>query len=425
MKAVTWHGKRDVRVEEVPDPVIKEPNDAIVRITSTNICGSDLHLYEVLAGFLEPGDILGHEPMGVVEEVGPEAAQHISPGDRVVIPFNISCGHCWMCERQLFAQCETTQNREQGKGASLFGYTKLYGQVPGGQAEFLRVPQAQFGPIGVPEGPPDDRFVYLSDILPTAWQAARYADIPEGGTVAVYGLGPVGQFATRAALAMGAERVFGVDLVPERLEMARRHGVEPVDAAAVGDVPAFLRDQTAGRGPDSVIDAVGMEAHGNPVAKIGQEVAARLPGTLGAKVAEQFGVDRLKGLLDSIATVRRGGTVSISGVYGGAIDPLPMMDMFDKGIQIRMGQCHVRRWIAEIMPYLDDDADPLGTADMASHYLPLDQAPQGYEKFQKKTDGCIKVILQPGRSEPETHPGGGLAARQPGLEAPGSEGGNQ
>ena len=414
MKAVTWHGQRDVRVEQVPDPTIKEPDDAIVRITSTNICGSDLHLYEVLAAFLEPGDILGHEPMGVVEEVGPEAAQHISPGDRVVIPFNISCGHCWMCERQLFAQCETTQNREQGKGASLFGYTKLYGQVPGGQAEFLRVPQAHFGPIGVPEGPPDDRFVYLSDILPTAWQAARYADIPEGGSVAVYGLGPVGQFATRAALAMGAERVFGVDLVPERLEMARRHGVEPVNVAAAGDVPAFLRDQTSGRGPDSVIDAVGMEAHGNPVAKIGQEVAARLPGALGAKVAGQFGVDRLKGLLDSIATVRRGGTVSVSGVYGGAIDPLPMMDMFDKGIQLRMGQCHVRRWTDEIMPYLEDDGDPLGTADMASHYLPLEQAPEGYEKFQKKTDGCTKVILQPGRSEPETHPGGLGAVRAAG-----------
>jgi threonine dehydrogenase-like Zn-dependent dehydrogenase len=413
MRAVTWQGKRDVRVEQVPDPVIKEPNDAIVRVTSTNICGSDLHLYEVLAAFMEPGDILGHEAMGVVEEVGPAAVGHIAPGDRVVIPFNISCGHCWMCERQLFAQCETTQNREHGKGASLFGYTKLYGQVPGGQAEFLRVPQAQFGPIPVPEGPPDDRFVYLSDILPTAWQAARYADIPPGGTVAVYGLGPVGQFAARSALAMGAERVFAVDLVPARLEMARRHGAEAVDATAVDDVPAFLLDQTAGRGPDSVIDAVGMEAHGNPVAKIGQEMASRLPGALGEKVAGQFAVDRLKALLDSIRTVRRGGTVSISGVYGGAIDPLPMMDMFDKGIQLRMGQCHVRRWIAEIMPYLEGDTDPLGTADMASHYLPLEQAPEGYEKFQKKADGCTKVVLQPGRTEPEVHPGGGLAARQP------------
>ena len=317
MKAVTWHGKRDVRVEQVPDPVIKEPNDAIVRITSTNICGSDLHLYEVLAAFMEPGDILGHEPMGVVEEVGPEAAGHISPGDRVVIPFNISCGHCWMCERQLFAQCETTQNREHGKGASLFGYTKLYGQVPGGQAEFLRVPQAQFGPIKVPQGPPDDRFLYLSDILPTGWQAARYADVPPGGTVAVYGLGPVGQFAARSAKAMGADRVFGVDLVPERLAMARRHGIEAVDAAAVDDVPAFLLDQTAGRGPDSVIDAVGMEAHGNPVAKIGQELAARLPGTLGEKAAGQFGVDRLKALLDSIGPYAGAGRSRSAGSTAG------------------------------------------------------------------------------------------------------------
>ena len=271
------------------------------------------------------------------------------------------------------------------------------------------MPQAQFGPIKVPEGPPDDRFLYLSDILPTGWQAARYADVPPGGTVAVYGLGPVGQFAARSAKAMGADRVFGVDLVPERLAMARRHGIEAVDAAAVDDVPAFLLGQTAGRGPDSVIDAVGMEAHGNPVAKIGQELASRLPGALGEKAAGQFGVDRLKALLDSIRTVRRGGTVSVCGVYGGAIDPLPMLEMFDKGIQIRMGQCHVRRWIAEIMPYLEDDADPLGTADMASHYLPLEQAPEGYEKFQEKADGCTKVILQPGRTGPEVHPGGRLS----------------
>jgi threonine dehydrogenase-like Zn-dependent dehydrogenase len=411
MKAVTWQGKRDVRVQQVPDPKIQEPDDAIVKITSTNICGSDLHLYEVLAAFMEPGDILGHEPMGVVEEVGPGASQHIAPGDRVVIPFNISCGHCWMCEHQLYAQCETTQNREQGKGGSLFGYTKLYGHVPGGQAEYLRVPQAQFGPVKVPEGPPDDRFVYLSDILPTAWQAARYAAIPEGGTAAVFGLGPVGQFSARSALAQGAERVFGVDLVPERLEMARRHGIEVIDAAAVDDVPACIVEQTAGRGPDGVIDAVGMEAHGNPVTKISQSLAARLPGALAEKVAEQFGVDRLQGLMDAIKTVRRGGTVSISGVYGGSIDPMPMMDMFDKGIQIRMGQCHVRRWIDEIMPYLTDDADPLGTTDMASHYLPLDEAPHGYEIFQKKADGCTKVILQPDRAQAETHPGGAMAGR--------------
>jgi threonine dehydrogenase-like Zn-dependent dehydrogenase len=406
MQAVRWYGKRDVRVEEVPDPAIQEPTDAIVRITSTAICGSDLHLYEVLSPFLETGDILGHEPMGVVEEVGPAARAHLSPGDRVVIPFNIACGHCWMCRRQLYAQCETTQNRQQDKGGSLFGYTALYGHVPGGQAEYLRVPQAQFGPIKVPEGPPDERFLYLSDVLSTGWQAAVYADIPAGGTVAVYGLGPVGQFSARSARALGAERVFGVDLVPERLALARRHGVEVIDAGEVDDVPGQLRDLTGGRGPDSVIDAVGMEAHGNPFASLAQRLATRLPDALGRTMAEELGVDRLKALTDVIASVRRGGTVSIVGVYSGAVDPLPMLEMFDKGVQLRMGQCHVRRWVDALMPMLLDDADPLGTADLASHYLPLAEAPHGYEIFQQKAEGCTKVVLQPGRTEPEVHPGG-------------------
>src|ERR1700761_2984878 len=228
MKALTWQGPSDVRVQEVPDPTIQAPTDAIIRVTSTAICGSDLHLYEVLGPFLDRGDVLGHEPMGVVEEVGSETGD-LKVGDRVVIPFNISCGHCWMCERGLNAQCETTQNRDQGMGASLFGYTKLYGQVPGGKAEYLRVPQAQFGPIKVPEGPADERFLYLSDVLPTAWQAVEYAGIPEGGTVAVFGLGPIGQMCCRIALHRGADTVFGVDLVAERLELARRHGVETID----------------------------------------------------------------------------------------------------------------------------------------------------------------------------------------------------
>ena len=218
MKAVTWHGKRDVRVDTVPDPSIEHPTDAIVRITSTGICGSDLHLYEVLGPFIGEGDILGHEPMGIVEEVGSEVT-HIAKGDRVVIPFNISCGSCFMCDHGLQSQCETTQVTDQGMGAALFGYTKLYGQVPGGQAEFLRVPQAQYGPIKVPEGPTDDRFLYLSDVLPTAWQAVEYANIPEGGTVAVFGLGPIGDMCTRIAKHQGA-RVIGIDLVPERIDRA-------------------------------------------------------------------------------------------------------------------------------------------------------------------------------------------------------------
>src|SRR5947209_1351799 len=233
MKAVTWHGKRDIRVDTVPDPKIEDPTDAIVRITTTGICGSDLHLYEVLGPFLSEGYILGHEPMGIVEEVGPGVTA-IHPGQRVVIPFNVSCGTCFMCTQGLQTQCETTQVRDQGMGAALFGYTKLYGQVPGGQAEYLRVPQAQYTHIKVPDGPPDERFVYLSDVLPTAWQAVEYAGIPDGGSVTVLGLGPIGDMACRIAAYRG-HRVIGVDLVPERLARVRSRGNEVLDIGALGD----------------------------------------------------------------------------------------------------------------------------------------------------------------------------------------------
>jgi threonine dehydrogenase-like Zn-dependent dehydrogenase len=395
MKALTFHGKRDVRVDEVPDPSIQKPTDAVVRITSTAICGSDLHLYEVLGMFIDEGDILGHEPMGIVEEVGSEVSQ-IKAGDRVVIPFNISCGHCWMCDQKLFAQCETTQNREQEKGASLFGYTKLYGQVPGGQAEFLRVPQAQFGPIKLPEnGAPDERYLFLSDVLPTAWQAVEYAAIPKGGSVTVYGLGPIGQMCARIARHQGAETVIGVDSVPERLAMARRNGVEAIDSSAHDDVPATIRELTDGRGADGVIDAVGMEAHGAPGAELVQKATGLLPDSLAAKATERFAVDRLSALHEAIDTVRRGGTISISGVYGGQLDPLPLMQLFDKGVQIRMGQAHVRRWTDEILPLLEGDEDPLGVDDLTTHQLPLAEAPSAYEMFQKKEDGAIKVVLKP------------------------------
>jgi threonine dehydrogenase-like Zn-dependent dehydrogenase len=393
MKALTWHGKRDVRVVDVPDPKIEEATDAIVRITSTAICGSDLHLYEVLGPYLKEGDVLGHEPMGVVEEVGP-GVTHLSPGDRVVIPFNISCGHCWMCQRQLYAQCETTQVRSEGKGAALFGYTSLYGSVPGGQAEYLRVPQAHFGPIKVPEGGPDERYLYLSDVLPTAWQAVKYADTPPGGTLAVFGLGPVGQMSARIGRHLGAERVIGLDLVPERLAMARRHGIEAVDVTDLDDVPAALIEMTGGRGPDAVIDAVGMEAHGSPAGKLAQAAAGLLPDKLADPLIDKAGVDRLAVLHAALKSVRRGGTVSISGVYGGEQDPMPMMEMFDRGIQLRMGQCHVRRWIDEIMPLLTDD-DPLGVQDLRTHRMALSDAPHAYDIFQKKEDGCIKVVLTP------------------------------
>jgi len=397
MKALTFHGKRDVRVDEVPDPTIEKPTDAIVRITSTAICGSDLHLYEVLGMFIDEGDVLGHEPMGIVEEVGSEVS-HIAPGDRVVIPFNISCGECWMCKEKLFAQCETTQNREQEKGASLFGYTKLYGEVPGGQAEFLRVPQAHFGPIKVPEnGAPDERYLFLSDVLPTAWQAVEYAAIPKGGSVAVFGLGPIGQMCARIARHQGAETVIAVDSVPERLAMARRHGIEAIDSTEHEDVPGVIRELTGGRGPDGVIDAVGMEAHGAgaPVAELAQKATGLLPDKLAAKATEKAAVDRLSALLACIDTVRRGGTISISGVYGGQLDPLPMMQLFDKGVQIRMGQAHVRRWTDEILPLLEGDEDPLGVDDLTTHQLPLAEAPGAYEMFQKKEDGAIKVVLKP------------------------------
>lgn len=394
MRALTWQGKRDVRVEDVPDPRIEEPTDAVIRVTSSAICGSDLHLYEVLGPYLNPGDVLGHEPMGIVEEVG-KGVTHIAPGDRVVIPFNISCGACWMCDRGFYAQCETTQVRDQGKGATLFGYTSLYGSVPGGQAEYLRVPQAQFGPVKIPDGHPDTRFLYLSDVLPTAWQGVQWAGVGPGDTLAVLGLGPVGQMAVRIARLLGVERVIGVDLVPERLALATRYGAEVVDLSEVDDVAETIIDLTHGRGADGVLEAVGMEAHGSPGAKAAQTAAGLLPDALAKPLIDRMAVDRLDALTTAFKAVRRAGTVSISGVYGGEVDPLPMMEMFDRGATIRMGQCHVKRWVDEIMPHLMDDADPLGTQDLATHLLPLEDAPRGYEMFQKKEDGCIKVVLQP------------------------------
>jgi threonine dehydrogenase-like Zn-dependent dehydrogenase len=394
MKAVTWQGRRDVRVEDVPDPRIEDPTDIVVRITTTGLCGSDLHLYEVLGPFLDPGDVLGHEPMGVVEEVGHEVTA-VKPGDRVVIPFNIACGTCWMCGQGLQSQCETTQVHEHGTGASLFGYTKLYGQVPGGQAEYLRVPFGNTMPIVVPDGPPDERFVLLSDVLPTAWQGVRYADVPPGGSLAVIGLGPIGDMATRIALEEGVETVIGIDLVRERLERARANGVTVLDLEEHGDdMGDVVRGLTGGRGPDAVIDAVGMEAHGAPVGRLAHQMAALLPDAVARKVIETAGVDRLNALYLAIDLVRRGGTISLLGVYGGAADPLPMLQLFDKQVQLRMGQANVRRWVDDIMPLLLD-GDPLGTDGFATHKVPLAEAPQAYEVFQKKQDGAVKVLFTP------------------------------
>ena len=394
MRAVTWHGKRDVRVDEVPDPIIKEPTDAIIRVTTTNICGSDLHLYETLGPFMGEGDILGHEPMGIVEEVG-SAVPNLKIGDRVVIPFQIACGNCWMCGHGLQTQCETTQVREQGMGAALFGFSKLYGEVPGGQAQYLRVPQAQYGPIVVPHEHPDDRFVYLSDVLPTAWQSVVYADVPEGGSLTVLGLGPIGDMATRVAARQGVEKIIAVDLVPERIARARARGIQVLDLRDTPDLGAAIRDMTDGRGTDAVIDAVGMEAHGSPVAKAVQQVAGLLPSVVSAPMMKRAGLDRMNALYSAIDIVRRGGTISIIGVYGGTADPMPMLTLFDKQIQLRMGQANIKRWVPDILPLLTGEGDPLGVDTFATHRLPLSEAPRGYDIFQKKQDGAIKVLLTP------------------------------
>ncbi|MDQ1663099.1 MAG: hypothetical protein QOJ68_3079 [Blastococcus sp.] len=393
MRAVTWHGRADVRVDTVPDPTITEPTDVIVEVTSSGICGSDLHLIEVMAPFMSVGDVMGHEPMGVVREVGKEVTA-VKAGDRVVVPFNISCGTCWMCSEGLQSQCETTQNRELGFGASLFGYTKLYGQVPGGQAEYLRVPFGNTLPIKVPDGPPDDRFVYLSDVLPTAWQAVQYAGIPQGGSVMVLGLGPIGDMCTRIAQHLGAGQVFGVDTVAERRSRARARGVTVIGTTDQDDVVKAVRDATDGRGPDAVIDAVGMEAHGSPFAALAQKATAVIPDAIMERVMQVVGVDRLAALNTAIEAVRRGGTISLSGVYGGATDPLPLMRMFDKQIQLRMGQANVWRWVPDILPLLTD-ADPLGVDDFATHHVGLEEAPQAYMNFREKKDGTVKVLLKP------------------------------
>lgn len=392
MKALTWQASNTVSVEEVPDPQIQEPTDAVIRVTSTAICGSDLHLYEVLTPFMDEGDIIGHEPMGVVEEVG-SAVTHIKPGDRVVIPFNVSCGHCFMCRQGLQSQCETTQVREYGTGAQFLGYSRLYGSVPGGQAEYLRVPHADYGAIKVPNVGEDERYLFLSDVVPTAWQAVDYAAVPDGGSLAVLGLGPIGQMSARIGKHLGY-RVIATDAVPERRAMAERYGIETLDSSEDG-VAEQLKDLTDGRGPNSVVDAVGMEAHGSPVAGAAQAAVGKLPSPLGRGAMEKAGVDRMSALYTAIDSVRRGGTISISGVYGGMKDPMPMLTMFDKQIQLRMGQCNVRSWTETLLPLVDDPSDPLGVLDLKTHTAPLEEAPAMYEKFQKKEDGCIKVVLKP------------------------------
>ncbi len=380
MRAVTWQRPRKVSVDTVDDPRIEEPTDAIVKITATAICGSDLHLYDHGASLaVEPGDILGHEPMGEVVEVGSEVNQ-IRPGDRVVVPFNISCGHCFMCRQGLYSQCETTQNLGGRKGASLFGYTHMYGGVDGGQAEYLRVPQAQFGPIKVDDGVPELSSLLLSDVLPTAWQAVDYAAVPPGGTVAVFGLGPIGQMCVTIAKHLGAARVIGIDRFPDRLKMALDHGAEVIDYSSVDDVVDAVKALTDGRGADSVIEAVGMDADGS--------FADRFLQTL------KLQPDRMIALHEAMSSVRRGGTVSVVGVYTGWMPSFPVGALFDKQIQLRWGQANVRHWTDEIQRLLRE-GDPLHAGDLVTTEAPLEKAPEVYESFKKKEPGVIKAVLRP------------------------------
>jgi threonine dehydrogenase-like Zn-dependent dehydrogenase len=374
---------RKLSVDEVPDPKIEKPTDAIVKVTGTGICGSDLHLYDHGATMaMKPGDIVGHEAMGIVEEVGSEVS-HIAPGDKVVVPFNISCGHCFMCSKSLYSQCEETQNLRGRKGGSLFGYTHMYGGVPGAQAEYLRVPMAHFGPIRVDESVPELAALLLSDVLPTSWQAVAYADVEPGWTVVVYGLGPIGQMSARIALHRGAGRVIGVDMVAERLQMAARHGIEPLDATqfgSTGDVIEAIEQLTKGRGADSVIEAVGMDSAGSAPDRVLQTLKVQ--------------PDRLISLRQALGSVRRGGTVSVVGVYSTWFPNFPLGDLFDKQVTIRWGQANVRRWTAEILDVLRL-GDPLDSAGLVTNQAPLDAAPAMYEAFKRKENGVVKVVLRP------------------------------
>ena len=391
MRALTWQGPGSVAVETVPEATIVEPTDAVISVTSAAICGSDLHLLDVLGPFMHKNDVMGHETMGIVLEVGSDVT-NLRVGDRVVVPFVIGCGYCYMCQRGLTSQCETTQNVDQKAGATLYGYTEIYGQVPGGQAERLRVQRADFNAMKINSDLPDDRYLFLSDILPTAWQGVKYADVPDGGTLVVLGLGPVGQLASRIGRHLGY-RVIAVEPVPERRAMAERHGVVTLDLT--GDILQELLDRTDGRGPHSVLDAVGMEAHGNPVAAFMQSAVGMLPSAASKRLAKTMGVDRLAALMLGIEAVQRGGTLSLSGVYGGVADPMPLLTMFDKGLTVRMGQCNVHSWVSELWPLVEDPSDPLGVTDLVTHRVSLEQAPEMYELFKKKEDGCIKVVLEP------------------------------
>jgi threonine dehydrogenase-like Zn-dependent dehydrogenase len=391
MKALTWHGHSDVRVENVPDPKIIDPTDAIVRITSTAICGSDLHIYDHYQTTMEKGDILGHEPMGEVVEVG-SAVKKLRKGDRVVIPFTISCGDCWFCKREEYSLCDRSNpNAEMARKvmgqspAGLFGFSHMMGGFPGGQAELLRVPFADVGPLKIPDGVPDEKVLFLSDIFPTGYMAAENAEIENGDTVAVWGAGPVGQFAIASAWMMGAGRVISVDRVTERLAMAEKHGkAETINFEDEEDVYDRLMEMTDGRGPDRCIDAVGTEAHahGSVDAVVDK-----------AKAALMLGTDRPHVLRQAIRCCRKGGTISVPGVYVGMLDKFPFGPAMNKGLTFKMGQTHVKKYYNKLLDMImDEKIDP---SFVITHRMKLDDAPKGYKMFRDKEDGCIKVVLEP------------------------------
>jgi len=390
MRALTWHGKHDVRMDTVPDPEIMNPRDAIIEVTSTAICGSDLHLFNGVIPGMVAGDILGHEFMGRVVDVGPGST--LKKGQRVVVPFVISCGKCFFCERQQFSACDNSNPAEKqdlsellyGHAMSgLFGYSHLTGGYPGGQAEYVRVPFSDVGPIVVPDGLDDDQVLFLSDVLPTGWMAAKNADIEPGDTVAVWGCGPVGLFAIQSALLQGAGKVIAIDEYPGRLALAKGLGAEVIDFTQTR-VREALMEMSGGLGPDAVIDAVGMESHGWAPDAIIDNIKQKVG----------IGADRAHALRQAILSVRKGGRVSIPGVYGGYLDMFPLGALMEKGLQIRTGQTHVQKYLGELLHRIGEGE--IDTKFMISHRLPLEDAVRGYQNFRDNQNEWTKVVLKPG-----------------------------
>lgn len=388
MKAVCWHGANEVRVETVPDPKIINPRDAIVKITSTAICGSDLHLYDGYIPTMEKGDILGHEFMGEVVELG-SAVKNVQVGDRVVVPFTISCGNCFFCQKDLWSLCDNSNpnawipEKLMGHSPSgLFGYSHMMGGYAGGQAQYARVPFADVGLLKIPDGLADEQVLFLTDIFPTGYMAAENCDIKPGSIVAIWGCGPVGQFAIRSAYMLGAERVIAIDRVPERLQMAQEGKAEVLNYEEV-DVGEALKEMTGGRGPDACMDAVGMEAHGTGPDSFYDQV----------KQAVRMETDRPTALRQVMVACRKGGTVSIPGVYGGFVDKIPMGAVMNKALTLKTGQTHVHRYLRPLLERVQNgEIDP---SFVITHQMPLEQAPHGYEIFKHKKDNCIKIVLKP------------------------------